>query len=553
MITLAEYLVEQLNKLGIEDVFGLPGDFNFDLVGAVEKSPSTNWIGSTNELNAGYCADGYAREKGFGAVITTYGVGELSAINAIAGCKSENVPVIKITGIPSTQHIKNRTLLHHNLETADYHAFYNAYKNVVETSAFLNKYNAVKEINRVINVMVKTRKPVYLAIPTDVATMRIENPNTEIIFPKSNRRNLKKAVEKIMEAIKSSKKPIVIADILAQRFCAKEDLNRFLINTQIPSTCFVRGLDIIDAKTPNYFGAFAGKLDNEICANYLDTSDCIINVGCVYSDLNTMNFAIKPNKEQSIDIQADYVSVKGKKFKNVLIKDVLFELSKNFDFKFEETFQKTFKYEPVETTETKPLTCDYIYSRLNGFLKESDIFVNEVGLSTFGVMKMELPKNVHIHNQILWGSIGWATPCTLGCALAQRNKRVILITGDGAHQLTAQEISTMMRHDVKPIIFVVNNSGYTVERILCEDPNAKYNDIAKWNYAILPQVFKGDCYTRQVHTNTGFDEALRDIEQIQKEKMCYIELFTKYLDIPNLANALAKYSQEVYANLSEKE
>ena len=79
----AEYLVKKLEELGINDFFGLPGDYNFEILYAIEENQNVNWHGCTNELNAGYAADGYAREKGYGALVTTYGVGELSAINAI--------------------------------------------------------------------------------------------------------------------------------------------------------------------------------------------------------------------------------------------------------------------------------------------------------------------------------------------------------------------------------------------------------------------------------------------------------------------------------------
>ena len=110
----AEYLIKKLEELGVNDFFGLPGDYNFNLLYAVENNPGTRWIGCTNELNAGYAADGYAREKGYGAIVTTYGVGELSAINAIAGSFAENIPVIHIVGVPATNHIENNVLLHHN-------------------------------------------------------------------------------------------------------------------------------------------------------------------------------------------------------------------------------------------------------------------------------------------------------------------------------------------------------------------------------------------------------------------------------------------------------
>ena len=96
-ITVSDYLISRLASLGVEEFFGLPGDYNFNIIESVENNPKTNWVGCTNELNAGYAADGYARIKGYGALITTYGVGELSAVNAIAGSYAESVPVIKIT------------------------------------------------------------------------------------------------------------------------------------------------------------------------------------------------------------------------------------------------------------------------------------------------------------------------------------------------------------------------------------------------------------------------------------------------------------------------
>ena len=98
-IKVADYLAKRIMELGIDTVFGLPGDYNFNILDAIIKNPGLTWINSTNELNASYAADGYARIKGFGAVVTTFGVGELSAINGIAGAYSENVPVLKITGV----------------------------------------------------------------------------------------------------------------------------------------------------------------------------------------------------------------------------------------------------------------------------------------------------------------------------------------------------------------------------------------------------------------------------------------------------------------------
>ena len=109
----AQYIVKKLEELGVNDFFGLPDDYNLNLISAVENNLNTNWIGCTTTLNAGYAADGYARVRGYGALVTSYGTGELGAMNAIAGSMAENVPVFHLVGLPSTEIIESKTLIHH--------------------------------------------------------------------------------------------------------------------------------------------------------------------------------------------------------------------------------------------------------------------------------------------------------------------------------------------------------------------------------------------------------------------------------------------------------
>jgi len=91
---------------------------------------------------------------------------------------------------------------------------------------------------------------------------------------------------------------------------------------------------------------------------------------------------------------------------------------------------------------------------------------------------LPLPDGAEVHCQPLWGSIGWATGATLGIALADRSRRTVLFTGEGSHQLTANDVGTMGRNGLKPIIFVLNNGGYMVERALEANPDWVYNDLA---------------------------------------------------------------------------
>lgn len=529
-ITVADYLVKRLTKLGIHDFFGLPGDFNFNILDAVEESADARWVNCTNELNAGYAADGYARVNGFGALVTTYGVGELSAINAVAGSFSENVPVIKIAGVPNSNMIENKVVLHHNFQKPDYYAFERAFSNVVETTAYLDQNNAKSEIDRIIEVMVKTRKPVYVAIPMDICNLEIEDniPDINLI---SNSDNLEEAVSNICSIINKSKKPVILADFIVKRFGLQKELENLIEKTKFPATTLLMGKATIDETNECFIGTNLGNVSSETTQKIMEDSDCVICLGTLFSDLNTGGFSVMPDDSFKINIQSDYVIVDSVKYTEVWMGDVINELTVRLSENAHSYINK-FGYKTIQDNSENPLVTMDIFPRLQEFLKEDDLIFIETGIISFSSGLMKLPKNCSYHSQTLWGSIGWATPAMFGGAMADTSRRPILFTGEGAHQLTMQEVANMMHYDIKPIIFVLNNAGYTIERVLSKDPMDKYNEITKWDYSKLPELFDGDFCSMQVRTSAELDEALKTIEKEQQNKLCYIELFTDKLDVP---------------------
>jgi indolepyruvate decarboxylase len=142
-------------------------------------------------------------------------------------------------------------------------------------------------------------------------------------------------------------------------------------------------------------------------------------------------------------------------------------------------------------------------------LKPADQIVIENGSSSSGIVPLRLPDGAKMHSQTLCGSIGWATGAMLGIALADPSRRTVLFTGEGSHQMTAAEIGTMGRNGLKPVIFVLNNAGYMVERVLEANPDWVYNDLAPWNYHALPAAL--GCqgwFTAKVSTLGALDAAL---------------------------------------------
>lgn len=530
----AEYLVKNLEKLGIDALFGLPGDYNFNILYAIENNPKTNWIGCTNELNAGYAADGYAREKGFGALVTTYGVGELSALNAVAGSFAENVPVIHIVGTPSSKCISKKSRVHHNFQEVEPYAYAETSKNVVATTAFLNRDNAKMEIDRVLKVFVKERKPVYIAIPIDIAKMEIQDKDVDYTWT-SDAETLSKVVNLIVDKVRRAKKPVILGDTLIKRFDCREEYRVFVEKTGFPTTNFLMGTNLIDSDLKNNLGTYFSKFRNPSAQKYLEETDCLIAVGAIYSDLNSFGFNLPYKIESHIAIYGTHVYIEGIRYDNLKMSEVLEALTEQIqprEFIVEKT---TVYYEPTSLPQGK-LTLSYMFARLQEFLKENDVLIADTGIIPNGVSQMKFPKSSELVTQTLWGSIGWATPATLGTCLATDEKRVILFTGEGSHQLTALELGNMLRQGVKPIIIVLNNNGYTIERVLSDNFEDKFNDIVQMNYSKFARVFEGNIWSTRVETQDDFDKALK-VTQIMN-KLCYIEACVDSDDVPELTKEL---------------
>jgi indolepyruvate decarboxylase len=186
-----------------------------------------------------------------------------------------------------------------------------------------------------------------------------------------------------------------------------------------------------------------------------------------------------------------------------------------------------------------PITADYLYSRYAEFFKPDDIIVADSTSSFYGLLPLFLPKRIKFQNQMLWGAIGWATPASFGTALAAPDRRVILITGEGSHQMTAQEISQFYRYGLKPIIFVLNNQGYLIEKMLSKKLDYCYNDLAEWQYHKLPEVLgRNDWIMKKVTTCEELDKVMRELDNAKTG--AYIEIVTPKLSAPLLMETIHK-------------
>jgi indolepyruvate decarboxylase len=523
-MTVIEHVLSRLQAIGITDIFGVPGDYAFPVNDAICNHPDMNWIGCSNELNAAYAADGYARVKGVSGLCTTYGVGELSAINGIAGAYAEHLPVFHLVGMPNMPVQSSRALMHHTLGNGEYHLFQRMTEPVVCASAVMTPQNVAYETERLIAEGLYHRRPVYMAFPADLANQSVVSEAQPIAAPHSDSSALADAVEAIAARLEVAKAACVLPGILVARTGSKQNLQDLIDTSGLPFATMFMDKSVLCEQNSGYVGMYDGTLMDESVRNFVEGCDQILAVGTLMTDFNTGAFTSRLDPAKTIGIGHHRTRVGTKAYPNVEMDDVLSALTKRL--KRREWARIAAPGIGDQTGSGQdPISADALYPRWAHFLRADDILVAETGTASMGLGFARMPARASFHNQTLWGSIGWATPASFGAAVAAPSKRVLLVTGDGSHQLTAQEIGQFGRLGLKPIIFVLNNSGYLIERLLCKDPGICYNDIAPWHYSELPHALGCEgWFTARVTTCGEFDEALERASSAKSG--VYIEVVT---------------------------
>jgi len=517
--TVANYTLTRLSALGIDRVFGVPGDYAFSIDDAVEHVPGLSWVGCANELNASYAADGYARVRGAAILSTTYGVGELSALNGMMGSKAQRLPVFHLVGMPSERIRRLGLPTHHNLGDTDYDRFHPISGSACCVSAVLTPDNCVDELERAIREALRRSMPAYLVISELHGNMPVlckpvaGAPIAEVKRQQSVPVELDAAVGTVLARLAAARNPVAIVTNLVSRYGLRELAMEFVRKANLPVAIMPYDKGTIDESMPQYIGLYAGvwSSSREVC-DAVTGADLVLDVGgLILTELNTGLWTSLPSADRIVSIQDDWVRSGDKVFVNAAIDDVLAALVAKVPTR---TGSHSLRVEqlPLVGAPADRLSSESFYPRLQRRLRKGDTLVIETGSCMLRLNKMLLPEGVTAEGQGLWGSIGWATPACLGVAMAKSSGRTVLVTGDGSHQLTLNELAVMGRYGVKPVVFVLNNGLYGVEDVISERGHS-YDDLAPVKYHLLPEAFGCRGWlTARVGTVAELDAVLDRIE-----------------------------------------
>lgn len=541
--TVGDYLLDRLAELGVAHVFGVPGDYNLEFLDHIIGHPDLQWVGNANELNAGYAADGYGRLRGMSAVVTTFGVGELSVANAIAGSYAEHVPVVHIVGGPSKDAQGTRRPLHHSLGDGDFEHFFRISRDITCAQANLMPATATREIDRVLSEVREQKRPGYLLLPTDVARFETERPTAPL--PRYTGGTSPRALSLFTEAatkLIADHRLTVLADFLVHRLNAVDKLEALLAADVVPYATLMWGKSLVDETSPNFMGIYAGAASAEPVRRAIEEAPVLVTAGVMFTDMVSGFFSQRIDPLKTIDIGTQQSTVANQVFAPL-------ELAAALDALTAILAGRGISSPPVAPTSDRtpckppareaPVTQEVLWDRLCDALTPGNVVLADQGTSFYGMAAHRLPRGVTFIGQPLWGSIGYTLPATLGAGLAQRERRPVLLIGDGAAQLTVQELGVISREGLNPVIVVVNNDGYTIERAI-HGKTAPYNDIVRWNWSAIPGALGVRNHLAfRAQTYGELDDALGAAAQHQ-DRMVLVEAVVPRLDIPELLTELTR-------------
>jgi len=303
-----------------------------------------------------------------------------------------------------------------------------------------------------------------------------------------------------------------------------------------PMATALMGKSVIRETHPNYIGVYSGALSEENVRRAVEEADVVLSIGAWMSDIDLGIYTARIDVGRMIHAGADRVQIKRHHFDDVYLGDFIVGLRDALPKKSARAPRiepaAISLFEPFESDPNAKITIDRFYQRINHFLGDQDVVLADAGDSFLCAGDLIMHEGVGFICQAFYCSIGFSIPGALGVGLADRDRRPVVFVGDGAFQMTAQELSTLIRSGLTPVIFLMNNRGYTVERVIHDGP---YNDIQNWRYHELARVFGGG-FACEVRSEGDLETALAGVLE-HSDELSFIEI---HLDPDDCSAALKR-------------
>ena len=478
---LADFVVDFLAKKRIKNIFTVSGGGSIFLCDALYKSKKLKYISCHHEQAVSFAAESYTRLKNKpGAAVVTTGPGGTNCTTGVACSWIDSVPTIFISGqVFLNQTIKNTGKRQVGVQEIN---IIDMVKKFTKYSVMVNNPNDILfHLEKAYHVATTGRPgPVWIDIPADIQSSKIELKNLKKFKPKIKKKISKLIdlkIKKVAELLKKSKRPILHVGQGVRIANAQKQLRNFLNKSKIPFALTWNASDIIESSHPSYIGrpgAFAERGTNFIIQN----SDLYISVGTrlpfMVTGYNSNDFARRATKVMvdidlnevrnmvpinlGINCDANYF------FKNYRISVFVFISLKIGIFIVKILERNTIVLNKYKK-QKKYLNSYHFIDVLSDVLNDKDVIVTDMGLSFVGTHQaFKIKKGQRLFTNSGHAPMGWGLPAAIGAYFATKDSRskskIICLTGEGGLQMNIQELATVLHHKIPIKIFVYNNGGY---------------------------------------------------------------------------------------------
>jgi len=486
--TVGGYLLQRLQEHGVGHIFGVPGDFVLSFMHEIEQS-QLQLINTCDEQGAGFAADAYARLKGLGVVCVTYGVGGLKVANTTGQAYAEKSPVVVISGAPSMDERRRNPLIHHKVRSYD--TQFRVFQQLTAAATVLEvPEDAGREIDRVLGIAKHHSLPVYIELPRDTIDCQVDSPGAPATtITESDRQTLAAAVAEAIEWINRAERPVIVFGIELDRFGLQDLVMQFIDNSGIPTTVTLLDKGTVQERHDSFLGVYAGALGRDDVREYVEGSDCLIMLGTLLTDMNLGIYTARLDPARCIHATRDRLAIGLHTFERVRLEDFVAGLAGPGVVR-----RHVGDHPRAPLPEDagvmvggsdEAITIDRLFCRLESFLTDEMIVIADPGDALFASIDLPVQGARAFLAPAFYASLGYAVPAAIGAQCALPDARPLVLVGDGAFQMTGVELSTCARFGLDPIVIVLNNGGYTTERLILE---GAFNDIQPWDYSKLPAL-----------------------------------------------------------------
>ena len=509
--TLTQRLLEALVARGATEIFGIPGDFAIPMFREFERLGTLPLYTFSHEPAVGFAADAAARSRGgLGVAAVTYGAGAFNIVNAVACAYAERVPLVVLSGAPAAREAASGFLLHHQVKTLD--SQWRVFEELTVAQARLDDpRTAPDRIAEVLDAALNRSRPVYLEVPRDMPAVACDPVPPRKARPVDPDR-LAACADELLARLREASRPVLMVGIEVRRFGIEHAVAELARRLGIPVVTNLMGQGLLadeDVTTGVYLG-LAG--DPNVC-QYVEHSDGLFLLGVIVSDTDFAVSAKRIDLRNTIHVYDGDVAMghhvyhglpmhelveallqrlppgtsarvsANAKSRESVIESVASSGSDNVDAAVPNLLRQS-------AASTAALTPHDIAEAVKLLMRENGSMPIACDVGDCLFTALGIPRTPIVAPGYYAG-MGYGVPAGMGLQVSTGQRPIVLV-GDGAFEMTGWELGNAARFGCDPIVIVLNNASWEMLRAF--DPEARFNDLTRWDFASMAMGMGGDGY-----------------------------------------------------------